>query len=374
MFSVPVSLTTKGKLADPSLWHHREGGTKLGCVGCPELKCCGGLSVEAPIFSCMDLCCGKPATCKKYACPQQRRYSALVNEVGGLELRPYVRPVSPVGALPSYIPCIMDRGNLKDGLHVKAAAISLYSVIDHRTGLPRFKSRRELLEHFRLNDDARLVITATGPDRRVENFWHVHRSKRTAELLRQLSPSLVATPNFSMHADTVRHDNLLSIARIAHCFEMFAAAGLPTALHVNGRTDHDFDRWATYLNSSPNIGAITYELGTVGRSSRRRDWHVEQLIRLAMKVNRPLTLLLRAGVNYLQDLSTVYPRVLLLDTSAHMKAKKRQLAFIEDGQLHWTSRTTDPNEPIDDLLHENIRVFRKFVHAKLLSPASAAVV
>src|SRR5256885_2111771 len=91
-----TSLTVRGKLADPSLWHRPGQEVKLGCTKCPELRRCGGLSIAAPAFNCMDLCCGTPKACRRYACPNQRRYSRLVNEAGGLDLRPYAGRVVPM--------------------------------------------------------------------------------------------------------------------------------------------------------------------------------------------------------------------------------------------------------------------------------------
>lgn len=352
-------LTVRGKRVDRSLWHRSGEEISLGCTRCPELRFCGGLSIRAPAFDCLALCCGSPKTCRKYVCPNQRRYSTLVNEAGGFALAPYRQTVAPMGALPDYVPYILDAGDLDGPLPIATVAITLYSVIDHRTGIAKFSSRQEMLQRFKIDPDARVVFTATGQDRRVENFWHIMRSKKTAESLRRLRPSLIATPNFSMHADTVRHDNLLSMSRIAYCFEAFAAAGLPVAVHVNGRAPFDFQRWAAYLNDSPGIYAISYEMGTIGRSSTRRAWHAKQLVDLARRVNRPLTLLLRAGSGHMPELSQAFNRVILVDTSAHMKAKKRQSASRLRGQLTWGTSPTAPDEAIDALFLHNIRVCRR---------------
>lgn len=372
----PTPLTVHGKkLADPSLWHQPGEEIKLGCSNCPELRHCGGLSITAPAFSCMDLCCGAPASCRRYVCPAQRRYSTLVNEAGGLDLRPYKGRVAPMLSLPEYVPCILDAGDLAGPLPLSVVALSLYAMIDSKSGLPRFDSRQDLLARFKISPDARIVITATGKDRDVERFWHVFRAKKTAEILRLLRLALIATPNFSMHADTVRHDNLVSMARIASCFEEFAAAGLPTAVHVNGRTPHDFARWIAYLNASPSIYAVSYEMGTIGRSAPRRAWHAAQLAELARSVQRPLSLLLRGGFQHIPELSEAFARVIAVDTSANMKAKMRQSARRVGGRLVWSACPTPAGQPIDELVLHNVRVcgrsVRQNARSQVQSPAAA---
>lgn len=366
-------LTVRAKHVDRSLWHRPNEEISLGCTRCPELKFCGGLSIRAPAFDCLSLCCDSPNTCKKYVCPKQPRFSALVNEAGGFPLAPYRRTVAPMGSLPDYVPYIFDVGNIVGPLPLRTFAISLYDVIDHRGGIARFSSREEMLQRFKIDSEAHVVITATDKDRRVENFWHILRSKKTAESIRRLRPSLIATPNFSMHTDTVRHDNLLSMSRNVYCFEAFAAAGLPVAVHVNGRTPFDFRRWAAYLNESPSIYAVSYEMGTIGRSSSRRAWHAEQLIDLARRVNRPLTLLIRGGSVHLPALSLAFNRLISVDTSAHFKAKKRQSASRHHGRLVWGKSPTAPGESIDELLLHNIRVCRRAPREHLPSQANAAV-
>src|SRR4051812_34284131 len=83
MTSVITPLMVRGKRVDQKLWHRSGEEIGLGCTSCPELKFCGGLSIRAAAFNCLALCCGSPTTCRKYACPNQERYSTLVNEAGG---------------------------------------------------------------------------------------------------------------------------------------------------------------------------------------------------------------------------------------------------------------------------------------------------
>ncbi len=362
------------RLADPTLWYHAGNEVQLGCSRCPERELCGGLSVEEPVFDCLSLCCGNPATCERYACPQNpKRYSELVNEVGGLELRPYRQQVARARSLPNYIPFLLDTGSLGGPLPLSTVAISLYSVIDKRTGLAKFHSRGEMLARFKLGNRTRVVLFGSSEDRSVEAFWHCFVPKKTAESIKKLRPVLITTPNFSMHADAPRHDNLVSMSRIQNCFEELAAAGLPVAIHVNGRTPRDFERWTEYLIDSPSVCAVAYEMGTMGRSLRRREWHAQRLIEIAQVVERPLTLVIRAGSECLPQLARAFHHVVYLDTSANMKAKYRFAARYHGGKLTWVKSSTAPGEYIDGLFLANVRASRRVARSVLERSAADCV-
>lgn len=359
--------SSPGTHAAPRLWHRSGEARSLGCSRCPELRVCGGLSIDAPVFNCMEFCCGTPNTCRRQACPNRGDYSVFVNEVGGLELNRFVQNVRAPRALPFYIPCLLDRGSISGPLQLPVVALPIYSIVEPSTGLSRFKSREELLTHFRVDTRARLVVTSTGKDKYLERFWTALRPKTTAESLKALRPDLIATPNFSLYCDTVRHDNLVSMKRIAFSFEAFANAGLPVALHVNSRTEQDFVRWTEYVASSPHISVLTYEFGTGGKSSARHRWHAEQLVQLAARITRPLTLLVRGGAALLPEFAKSYSQVIFLDTTALMKARHRRRGSNVHGKTVWRSVRTAPNDTIDAIFLHNVRVRRSMTRALLQS-------
>ncbi len=370
--AAPVSLTIRRQLAEPSLWHHNGREIQLGCAACVDRGPCGGLSVGAPIHNCLDLCCGKPETCQRYACPlNPERYTALVNEVGGFELRPFRGRIASMPALPDYIPCLLDSGSLGGPVHLPTVAVPLHSVIDCRSGLARFSSREEVLARFKVYGEARIVLTGVATDRHVEAFWPALLPKQTAMSLKRLRPAFITVPNFSLHADTVRHDNLLSMARIAACVEEFAVAGLPVVPHINARTPRDYERWAEYLINSADICAIACEMGSMGRSASRRAWHAAQFVELARLVKRPLTLVVRGGTAHLADLGAVFHRVMLLDTTPHMKAKMRQSATYSHGTLTWTPSPTAAGQAVDEILLHNVRSCQRAFRATQPRPTSA---
>lgn len=344
------------RVSAPELWH-RQGTLCLGCTTCTERSLCGGLSVEAGIHSCMDLCCGRPAECRRYACPMKpEQFRDLVNELEGLDLQPFSARVRQPRQLPSYVPFILDPSAFCGPLDLGTVALPLLRVVDLATGLAKFGSREELCSFYRIRADTRLILFGTDTDNRVERFHVRFKRRATADSIRALRPDLVVPPNFSMHCDAPRHDNLVSMKRISDTFASLALAGLPSALHVNGRVPRDFERWSEYLRRSLQVKIIAYEFGTLGRSSVRAAWHVEQLVKLASVVGRPLVLLIRGGARFLGELRRAYAHVVLLDTSAVMKTRHRQASTRDGSRVRWHSAPTPEGAPLDELLLQNVRV------------------
>jgi hypothetical protein len=80
--------------------------------------------------------------------------------------------------------------------------------------------------------------------------------------LRSLGVTLVTTPNFSLFIDQPRWDDLHSQKRIMIVHEEFLSEGLPAALHVNARTERDWERWTEYIAARPELTHIAFEFAT----------------------------------------------------------------------------------------------------------------
>ena len=81
--------------------------------------------------------------------------------------------------------------------------------------------------------------------------------------------------------------------RIAIVHQEFLSEGMPAALHVNARTDRDWERWREYVAARPEVAHIAFEFGTGAGWGERMGWHTAQLAQLARAVNRPLHLVVR---------------------------------------------------------------------------------
>lgn len=334
----------------------------LGCFGCRELTLCGGLQLAAPLFSCLDHCCGQPDSCDT-VCRNHPNFVDRVREVQGFDLRTVPRaPRHDISPLPSVVPVIYHgsrRHNRFDATPM--VALSLYQLF-LRTGKPRFGSRQELCDYFRVSPDTAIMLTGTNTDQAIERWWGLESGRREAiRALRELDVVLATTPNFSLFTDQPRWDDLHAMKRIGIVWQEFVEGGVPAALHVNARTPTDWTRWTEFVCSRPEVTHLAYEFATGSGWGDRSVWHAERLAQLALTTRRPLHLVVRGGTEIMPLLRSAFSSITLLETSAFMKTMKRQRAFIvSGGTLTWDPAPTAADEQLDKLLAGNVHTVVDF--------------
>lgn len=370
--------TTEPQLArnpkrERRLWHDSERyAPSLGCHGCPEQLLCGGLAIRRNIFSCLDFCCNAPERCD-VVCRHHPDYALRVREVGGFDLNTISRttPLTPP-SLPAVIPMVFRRTSRVRPFAPPAAALSLYQLFHRRTGQLRFSTRDDLLTGFGLAANTRLVLTGTDQDPPIEGWWKLSGRRRSIiSQLRAMGVSLATTPNYSLFIDQPRWDDMHAMKRIGLVHEEFQSEGLPTALHVNARTETDVKRWTDYIGNRPEITHVAYEFATGTGWARRQEVHADWLAGMARAVGRPLYLIIRGGVDVLPVLASAFTQVSIVETSIFMKTMKRRRAVIDTtGALKWEAALTQSGTPIDALLAENFATVEGWLRP-LAMPISA---
>jgi hypothetical protein len=340
------------------LWHDVGCAGHLGCAVCPERSICGGLGVQAHLFDCLGLCCGRPEKCDN-VCRNHPDYADRVREINtfGLSMVPRTGPISSP-QLPPVIPVLFHGSRREQLLKSRAVAMPLYSMFNRRDGSVRYGSRDALCLAYGVSTEALVLLTGTDYDAPLERWWSFGESKRRSIIrsLLKAGISLVTTPNYSLFTDVPRWNDLHSMKRIALVHHEFMSEGLLAALHVNGRTATDFSRWAAYLVARPEITHLAYEFGTGTGWAGRLQRHAEWLCELTATVGRPLHLLVRGGIEVLPQLALAFGGITLLDTSSFIKSVKRQRASLNgNSALKWLPAPTIAGEPIDDLLIHNIQ-------------------
>lgn len=360
----------RARRREHKLWHNTAQNTgAFGCLICPTRNTCGMLNVRRPLYSCLDYCCGGLPNCDVVCRNNIKVYVDRVREIDGFELAnvPRGRFLSPP-RLAHVIPLIFHRNSRSTALQKETVAIPLSALINHKNAKPRFRAIEEIREAFKLADKTGIVLTGTATDPPLERWWKLGDARR--RLIRQLvgaGISFATAPNFSLFSDQPRWDDLHSIKRIAIAHQEFLDEGLPCALHINARTETDMKRWAEFVSARPEIQHVAYEFLTGAGWQSRRERHLEWLEQFAQQVGRPLTLVLRGATELVPRLSQVFSEVVVIESTAFMRAMKRQQGLATNRGPKWQSIPTPVGEPIDDLLFHNIKVMEHWILSMMLT-------
>jgi hypothetical protein len=204
------------------------------------------------------------------------------------------------------------------------------------------------------------ILSGTQDDRSVERIWDLgSRLRPILEDMQNAGVVFATTPNFSLYCDVPRHDNLHAMKRIAWIWHHLQQAGIPTALHINGRTNHDFVRWAEFAKQRPSVQSIAFEFGTGALPLADRARYVERLKVFAAMVKRPMSLVLRGSADVVADLRGSFSQVTLLDSTAYQRAVHRREAFVDgNGQVRYNPVATTSSRQVAALFANNNRVMR----------------
>ena len=332
----------------------------LGCSTCLEFSRCGGVHTDAGVLDCHDLCsCKDKNTCDMVCRFNPSHFVARMREIGGLSFNAPRVPARGVPDLPLVVPFVDHRYSRTETLDEQVVSLSLYEVVNLVTGRPHVSTVEQLAERFLIPEGATVVLSGVDKDGPIERWWELKNRRETLRDLAALGIGLVTSPNYSVLTDVPRTDNLHAMKRILLAWTEMADAGLCAALHLNGRTEHDYRRWAELIAARPEIEIVAFEFATGCGRGERIDWHVTQLCALADSVGRPLTLVIRGGGRKLRPLRQHFAQVSLIETDAFARTLRRRRAhLVESGRLKWIPSPTPKGAPIHDLLAHNIHVVR----------------
>jgi len=210
-------------------------------------------------------------------------------------------------------------------------------VIDLAAAVARSESEDELLQRFRIQPGARVILTGTSTDPALEKWWSLGaRRIGVIQALKRLKIDFITAPNYSLFTDQPRWENLHNIKRIALLHQEFQNEGMACALHLNARTERDWERWEEFIGTRDEITHVSFEFGTGAGWASRMGWYLERLIALRTAVNRPIHLSVRGGLLILTQLSTAFSEMTFIDTSIFQRATRRKAAIIkQNGKLGW---------------------------------------
>lgn len=297
-------------------------------------------------------------------CPKNAKtFVARIREVGGLDLNDVGRaPATAISDLPQVVPLVYHGFRRTADLSATAIAVPLEKMFSHRTGEAKFRDHAELSQRFRTAQNAKLVVFGVAIDQPLEDYWSIARARHIQRSLAELRPALVSTPNFSLFNDVPRWDNLHSMKRIALCWFELANTGIPTALHVNARTERDWQSWGEFLKRHTEIGIVSYEFKTGAATAARGNWHARHISRLPELAERPLRLIVRGGSRHLRQFARSFSAVAFVSPDPFIRAmKRRRLVWRWPQKPRWIREKTDPGQSLDDLLQHNVALYSAMV-------------
>lgn len=331
----------------------------LGCASCSHIAECGGLCVKAPIFDCLDMCCNTPETCTRICRKQPAAvFVDQVREIGGFGLSDVPRaPVVNHTVNTEIMPLVYHGSRRAHVLRNEAFALPLPDLVNFRWGRLRFPDRAALCAHYRIPVDTQIILTGVNLDHRIEPWWRLgERRVEVIEEMRRIGIDLVTTPNFSVILDQPRTDDMHAIKRILVTFAEFASGGIACALHPNGRTERDFERWGDEIAARPEITTLAYEFITGPGRKARQSWHLNRLAYLSARAGRDLDIVVRGDPSVISFLRQHFRKVIYVETTAFMKSLKRQRAErVGNNRLRWVASPTAAEETVDDLFVHNLQ-------------------
>ena len=339
----------------------------LGCSTCQDLDRCGGVHTDAGVLDCYDLCtCADKSKCDMVCRFKPTHFVRRMREVGGFGFE-NVPSVACVGApvLPAIIPFIDHKYRRLTTLKESVVAVSLFKVVNLATGKLHVHTREELAARFLVPSGATVMLSGVGKDPAIERWWELANRPALLNGLHQLGIALVTSPNYSVLNDVPRTDNFHAMKRILLSWREMAAAGLPAAVHVNARTEHDYTQFGNFILARPEIDLLAFEFSTGCGRGGRIDWHIAQLCGMARFVGRPLSLVIRGGGRRLHELREHFAQVALFETDSFTRTHRRRRAYFdESGRLRWARFPTPPGGVLDDLLAHNVMLVRADYEAK----------
>jgi hypothetical protein len=344
-------------------WDEEALPMALGCATCIDREICGGIRKKQDAYSCLDDCCGKPATCDGM-CPRNPvGFMDRMREVNGLELESLPRAKRCAALnIPTYAPYIYHGNRRVVPLDLPMVALPLRR-FHRKDGTPAFTNRAEIETAFGITPKTRVMLIGSGRDKPIENWWGLSEKRATLiATLRDLGVALITGPNYSIFTDEVRYNDMYNMKRIGTAWQEIVACGIPSAYHLNARTQQDYRRLARFIGARDEVSEVAFEFKTGAAWQQRRAFHVAELVQLAARVCRPLHLVMIGGKTEIPALASAYNKLTYVDTSAFMSSVYRQrLVRVDRNKILKLPELTLTGQPIDDLLAENVATMHLLV-------------
>lgn len=341
------------------------------CAECGWLDQCGGLPGDGFERGCFDRC---TSWCAHHGCDMACPTNAMafadkVSEVEGLDTLPRGRVLTPNAfPLPIFVPQIDHGGSRTTLLDEKVVSIPLHRIITQdrlKRARMLYNTPEEVRRNFKLSQRTQFIITSVCPDRWIESFWEVHRSRHLLDSIAALRPLAMTVPNFSFMLDVPRTNNLYNFGRMFRLSERMTSAGIPTVFHLNALTQFDWNRWRDVLKEQPESKLVSLEFQTGAEHKHFGDEYFAHLVSLQDVLGRALHPLMLAGAGKLRELDGCFDSFTVIDANPFIKTMNRQVLRKWGAKWKWRPEPTLPGTSLSPRLVQNIAAQRARYNERL---------
>jgi hypothetical protein len=342
------------------------GPISVTCPQCFLFGPCGGLRNGRPLLNCFDQFCCEDKKCD-HVCPYKPDdFRRRMWEIGGLRFDdiPPLRqePLS----LPRYVPMVHHASRRSGVLKVQIVALDPYKIFGLRAGKYSAVPNEALTlrRHFKLADDARIILRGTAKDRFLERYWSYRKTDDVARQVAGLKVSLFIGPNYSHFLDVPRSDLLFNRKRQLVCLAELSEAGVSVAPNLSAVMPSDWDFWSAFLRDRPQLAHVAVNFQTGYRSRAEGLKAIDRVRRMQDEIGRGLSLLLVGGTQYLRDVAGKVASFTLIDSQPFKQSVYRKL-FRPDQRRRrrWEDSWTMAGQPIDEIMQRNVEGYASWVEA-----------
>jgi len=338
----------------------------FGCMKCVFFPICGGLEADAGHYDCFDLCKGNCSSCDNI-CPHNSQFPHWLAQVRGLRFDNLKGIEQHEASVPLYVPKVQHGYSRCIPLEWPVVAISTYELFHrnrHGHYTTTFTSGAQLRRHFVLDTKTRIILTGVAADKHVERYWAHRRRDRAPQQLANLGIDLVIGPNFSHFLDVPRTDNLFNRKRQLICLEELSEAGVSPVPTLSAVRPRDWAFWRKYLAQNPTITFVAAEFQTGNKKKAEAVRVLKRIAQIQHDIGRALHIILIGGGRFLEEASSRFADITVIDSRPFMACVKRQGLRFSDANARCFPCPTAAGAPIDDLLLLNLAGYSKWIDGR----------
>jgi hypothetical protein len=340
------------------------GPVSVTCPPCFLFDVCGGLQNGRALLNCFEQFCCEDKKCD-HVCPNKPSdFRRRMWEIGGLRFDDIPPLCQAPLSLPRYIPMIHHSSLRSHALKTSHVALDPYKIFGVRAGkysaVP--SDGLSLRRHFKIAEDAQIILRGTGEDRYLERYWEYRKMDDVAGQIARLNVSLFIGPNYSHFLDVPRSDLLFNRKRQLLCLAELSQAGISVVPNLSAIMPADWKFWSSFLRSNPQLFRVAVNFQTGYRNRQEGKKAIDHVLQIQDEIGRGLSLMLIGGAQYMQEVAGRFDSFTLIDSQPFKQSVYRKLFHPEGCRRRWKDSWTLESQPIDDIMQQNVDGYASWVN------------